>query len=109
MKAIITRGKNKGVEVEISQWCNDWFTVNTGTNLDCRPLSLSSLAFTLKGAEEITNNDDNGTLFEEFKIVPISGFGKYKFSFRKLALKEMRKFSEGEPDEDVVNWQRGER
>ncbi len=109
MKAVITRGKNKGLEVKISQWCNDWFTVNTGTILDCRPLSPSSLAFTEEGAEEISNNDNNGTLFEEFKIVPISGFGKYIFSFRRLTSREIRKLIEAEPDEDVVNWQRGER
>lgn len=69
MKALITRGKNKGREVEISQWCNDWFSINTGDPMiDRLPFSPSSLAFTREDMETIRTHKNNGILFNLFGI-----------------------------------------
>jgi hypothetical protein len=67
MKALIRNGKHKNEVVEISQWCNDWFSINTGTKRDCRPLSPTMLAFTFKDLKEILTHKNNGTLLLEFK------------------------------------------
>ncbi|HEB13550.1 MAG TPA: hypothetical protein ENI13_01065 [candidate division CPR3 bacterium] len=84
MKAIIRRGKHKGREVEISQWCNDWFTVNTGDPMiDRKPFSPTSLAFNVQGLDKIREHKNNGMLFNWFEIVDIRGFGEYFFSFKK--------------------------
>ena len=84
MKAIILKGKNKGKVVKISQWCNDWFTVDTGTMMDVKPFSPASLAFTVDGMSEILSHGNNGMMLTWFETTPSPAWtGKYIFTFKK--------------------------
>ncbi len=82
MKALILRGKHKGEEVKISQWCNDWFTIDTGTMMDLKPFSPASLAFKMDDLEVIQKHNP-GMMFAWYRII-IKDFGKgYMFTFKK--------------------------
>lgn len=71
MLALITRGKNKGMVVKISQYCNDWFTTDTGDfEIDRKPLSPSSLAFNLEDITQISSDKGNGIMMRIFEIAP---------------------------------------
>ena len=79
MKAVIRKGKNKGQEVEISQWCNDWFSTTDG-----RILSPTNLAFTPEDIQEIAKDKGSGMMFGWFETTDnIAGFGKYFCGFKK--------------------------
>lgn len=77
MRAVITRGKYKGFVCEVSQWCNDWFTLDPRDNPELseeakmeimrKPFSPSSLAFTYAGLQEIRSHKNNGMLFAWFE------------------------------------------
>jgi len=93
MEAVIRRGKYKGRQVKISQWCNDWFTIDAREcegltdeekiRLTIKPFSPSSLAFTTLGMGEIIKHKNNGMLFYQFEFTNIKGFGKYFISFKR--------------------------
>lgn len=87
MKALILKGQFAGKEAEISQWCNDWFTLQEYTH---QPLSPSSLAFTSRGMKIIREHKNNGVLFEEFEVVgaPKPIHKQYRYTFRKKQPKE---------------------
>lgn len=71
MKAIITRGKHKGEAYEVSQWCNDWFTLDSGNwEIDRQPFNPSSLQFNYVGAKSISDHKNNGILFALYELVP---------------------------------------
>lgn len=85
MRAVITRGKYKGYVCEVSQWCNDWFTLDPRDNkklsdeqrMDImrKPFSLSSLAFTYADIREIKEHKNNGMLFAWFQVTMLLGRG----------------------------------
>lgn len=77
MKAIIRRGKRIGEEVEIDQWCNDWFTSSDGS-----VFGPSSLAFDDKILIEIREKNC-GVLLEEYEIVNNINRGEYHYSFKR--------------------------
>ena len=85
IKAIIRKGKFKGKEVEISQWCNDWFMVRTGNiEIDRKPFSPSALAFEPQGMEKILKHKNNGMFLAWFEPTDnVGGFGKYFMSFKR--------------------------
>lgn len=94
MKALILRGKFAGKEVEVSQWCNDWFMLDPSKNEDLtkeeraeihrKPFSPTSLAFDVLGFGEIKKHKNNGTLFNEFEVRDMGGaLGNYELSFKK--------------------------
>jgi hypothetical protein len=62
MKALVLRGRGQDSEVEISQWCNDWFSTTDG-----RIYSPASLAFTNADFNEIAAHKNNGMLFELYR------------------------------------------
>lgn len=71
MKAIIKRGKYKGKVVDISQWCNDWFTIDTDIiELAVKPFSPTSLLFTHEGFNQIRDHKNNGFLFSWYEPYP---------------------------------------
>ncbi len=81
MKAIVLRGKNKGKVVEISQWCNDWFSVEDDVSI----YSPGELAFTEQGMDEILKHKNNGTLFAEFEVcIAPSWTANYIYKFKKI-------------------------
>lgn len=86
MKAIIRKGKHKGLEVEISQWCNDWFTIE---HPDIEPKysvkSPDALLFTPAGWEQIKTHKNNGILFNLYEPCTRTkdAIGVYFISFRK--------------------------
>jgi len=59
MRALVLRGKRKGKVVEISQWCNDWFTVMDSADI----YSPTSLAFSKEDMKTIKEHKNNGMLF----------------------------------------------
>jgi hypothetical protein len=85
MRALITKGKNRGNEVEIIQWCNDWFSVEDEKGI-YGPLSL---AFTVDGYKEISNHKNNGMLFFSYQwaLTP-PDYGKYVYTFKRNKIKK---------------------
>ena len=67
MKALIIRGKYKGIIAEVGQYCNDWFTLDTGTEIDTKPFSPSSLAFNYKDLTTILEDKSTGIMRGLFK------------------------------------------
>ena len=90
MKAIITKGKYKGECYEVSQWCNDWFTLNSNNiKIATKPFSPSSLLFNLSAIHEIKQHKNNGMLFGWYEVRPTKTmFDKegnaYSWTFKKL-------------------------
>lgn len=79
MKALKLRGKNRGQEVEISQWCNDWFSLMNGDIV-----SPSALAFKLKDFKIICDHKNNGMLFRWFEpAVSPAWCGNFIYTFKK--------------------------
>lgn len=70
MRALILKGKYKNTICEVSQWCNDWFMLNSETvDIARKPFSPSSLGFTVEDYQEIKKHKNNGTLFSEFEAI----------------------------------------
>ncbi len=72
--ALILRGKDKGKEVILHQWCNDWFTIE-GSNKVYSPSSLRL------NADEIDAvlKSETGIMFGLYKLVlPDGVFKKIK-------------------------------
>lgn len=77
MRAVILKGKYKGFICEVSQWCNNWITLDPRDSkrlseqqqIDImrKPFSPTSLAFTYAGIQEIKNNPC-GIMFKLFEI-----------------------------------------
>jgi hypothetical protein len=59
--AILTKGKRKGEQVKLSQWCNDWFSLEDGFIV-----SPGALKFSFKEMETIQMHKNNGILFNLF-------------------------------------------
>ena len=74
--ATILRGKNKGKEVTISQWCNDWVSTKEG-----KIFLVTALEFTDKEVFDILQHQNNGIMFDEFEKIP------YKNRFRRKRIK----------------------
>lgn len=90
MKALILRGKHKGRLEEVSQWCNDWFTLNSDNRDICvQPFLPSSLAFTITGLFEIQDHKNNGMLFAWFEPMTmakphgVEGAENYRWTFKR--------------------------
>lgn len=94
MKALILRGKYKGTVCEVSQWCNDWFTLDPRNNRELKgfqrieimrkPFSPAALAFTWEDFNTIKTHKDNGILFGIFEERKYDGkFGAYEVGFKK--------------------------
>ena len=85
MKVIILRGKRKGEIAEVSQWCNDWFTLED----ESKVYSPSALLFDAEGMKEIKSHNNNGILFGLYEIYMNERHGRlidrklYILSFRK--------------------------
>lgn len=61
--ATILRGTRKGEEVEIVQWCNDWFSVKPHGII--RPTNIK---LTAQEAIRVTNHKNNGLMFSLFEL-----------------------------------------
>lgn len=64
--ATITRGKRKGEEVTIHQFCNDWFTTGDGAVLS--PLSLQLNEEEMVRVEQARIAGQTGTMFYEYEM-----------------------------------------
>ena len=65
--ATILRGKEKGKQVKIMQWCNDWVTVK-GANKTV--FSITALEFTSEEMFDILNHNNNGFMEKAFEKIP---------------------------------------
>jgi hypothetical protein len=61
--ATIIRGKLKGTETKIHQWCNDWFMVDPGGIVSPTQLKLSE-----DERAKILLHNNNGLLFGLFEL-----------------------------------------
>ena len=60
--AIVLRGKNKGKEVIISQWCNNWVSIKNSSKI----YGITALKFTQEEFIKILEHDNNGGMFDFF-------------------------------------------
>lgn len=72
----IIKGKNKGKEVGIHQYCNDWFSADDGEIYGVLSVQLDLGEMT----DLLNHRDSTGTMFQEFHLEMISG----KFKRRKF-------------------------
>ena len=68
----IIRGRDKGKEVEISQWCNDWFSANG------KIYSVLSVKLNLKEIYKVLTHNNNGSMFGEFELLSNGRFKRIK-------------------------------
>lgn len=70
LNALILRGKHKGRVVPISQWCNDWFTLDSQeVDIARKAWSPASLSFSYETMNVIKDHKNNGMLLGWYKIV----------------------------------------
>lgn len=67
--ATILRGKRKGEEVTIGQFCNDWVMVQDVAG-NPRPMGLTALKFNDEEMNRILTNPNPGILFQCFERIP---------------------------------------
>lgn len=70
--AILIRGKEKGKEVKIRQWCNDWFMIEGAEKNIVSPVSLQLDANEMM---RVINHKNNGMMFGLFSL---DADGKFK-------------------------------
>lgn len=87
LQAIILRGKHKGEVFEVSQWCNDWFMLESDIPEVARKVfSPTVLGFNEETFQYIKNHENNGMLFEWFAAVSIhtlKGVGDFVYTFKR--------------------------
>lgn len=76
--ATILRGKHKGAEVTIHQFCNDWFTVDGPEGSDISgevigPLSLQLDQDEVRRVLLACANGQTGTMFGEYDLDEVHG------------------------------------
>lgn len=76
--AEILKGKRKGEEVKLHQWCNNWFMLEDGTIVS--PTSIRLSAKEILKVVEYEKEKRNGIMFNLFTLDTIQGtFKKRKF------------------------------
>lgn len=63
--AKILRGKRKGEDVKIHQFCNDWFSLDDGTIIN--PTSLEFTQDEIEEIETAADKDQTGMMFAWFE------------------------------------------
>jgi hypothetical protein len=63
--AILIRGKEKGKEVKLLQWCNDWFMIEGAEKRIVSPVSLQLDANEMM---RVTSHKNNGMMFGLFSL-----------------------------------------
>lgn len=76
MKALIVRGKEKGKEVDVSQWANDWFSLDGYID----PFSPEDIALTKEGMQKVVDDKRKGQLLNWFHIKSYN-HDEYIFTF----------------------------
>lgn len=69
----IIRGRDKGIEVPIGQWCNNWITSKLG-----RAYGLLSVELTPSEMLMVHRQDNNGYMFKVYTLEPNGRFKKKK-------------------------------
>ena len=64
--AKVLRGKLKGQNFTISQYCNDWVTVKEIAKV----FSITSLEFTIEEMFTILNHENLGMMLQMFEVIP---------------------------------------
>ena len=85
--------RETGNPFKVSQFCNDWFTVESDNiRIARRPFSVRDVLITKEDLDWLRKRDDTGIMFEVFepydaehKAVTIDG-KEYRFSFRRKPL-----------------------
>lgn len=61
--ATIIKGKLKGQQVKIHQWCNDWFVLENG-----KVFSPTSLQLTPEERDKVLSHNNNGFLLKRYAL-----------------------------------------
>lgn len=87
LRAIILRGKYKGLICEVSQWCNDWFKLESeDSDISRKAFKPSSLGFDENTMDRIKTHENNGTLHRQFRIATSPSWAiqqGFTWSFKK--------------------------
>ena len=75
--ATILRGKLKGQQAKIIQWCNDWFSCQL-LNGQQKIVSPTSLQLTEEEAYKILTHDNNGIMFQIYELTSDLRFKRKK-------------------------------
>lgn len=84
--ATILRGKRKGEEVTIDQWCNDWVTVHNLDYTYVKVVGITALKFTPEELYKILTSENLGIMLTTFEVDRLNG----RF-IRKKRLGEFKK------------------
>lgn len=60
----IIKGRDKGKEVEISQWCNNWFSGKNG-----KIYSPTQIQLTLDEMSDVLTHNNNGYMFAVYELL----------------------------------------
>ncbi len=77
--ALILKGKDKGKEIGVHQWCNDWFTIKNSNKV----YSPSSIRLNAEEIKEFLLSD-SGIMLSLYELVLPDGIFK-KIKRRKYA------------------------
>lgn len=92
MKTLVIRGKYTGLELEVAQWCNDWFMCEPPDDasekdfdaISRTPFSPTQLAFNITDWNKIVSHKNNGVLFDEFEKHELNGkLGAFEYTFKR--------------------------
>ena len=64
----IIRGKDKGKEVKISQWCNNWISA------EGKIYSLTQVELNLPEIKQVIEHKNNGYMFAVYDLLPNGRF-----------------------------------
>ena len=70
----IIKGKDKGREVEISQWCNDWFSAGG------KIYSPTQVELDLSEMKRVLEHKNNGLMFALFDLLSNGRFKRKKLN-----------------------------
>jgi len=84
--ATILRGKEKGKQVKVMQWCNDWVTVRGARKT---VFSVTAIEFTDEEMFDILIHGNNGFLERAFEKMPHKNIFRRKRLNRKTTKKYM--------------------
>jgi hypothetical protein len=80
--ATILRGKRKGEEVIIDQWCNDWITAHNKLETRVDVFGITALKFTVEESYKILSSENLGVMLQLFDYHTLDGvFKKRKLPF----------------------------
>jgi len=83
--ATILRGKRKGEEVTLNQFCNDWVTAADKVG-NVKVFKITALQFTNEEIFTICGHQNTGIMFNCFEVIP------FQNRFRKKKIEKLGRY-----------------